>query len=118
MLNTKNHISIVLGTNLGNVVEIKANIVKFPYGEEKAVLDDLSNEDIESISFITSSVNIVDKEFSLRNESNGSTINIDEGKTLTVAQLKENIYNFNDGLRDTVDIFIPELNYPIIKEKI
>lgn len=111
MLNTKNHILIVLATALANVVEIKANVVKFPFGREKASIDDLSDDDKEAVTITVSSVNIVDKNVPLRNDTKGISIDTQVGKVKTIAELKEMVNSFNEDMDTELTISVPELDY-------
>lgn len=113
MLNSKNHVLLVLSTADGNVVEMKANIVKFPYGKEKASVTDLSTDDVESIELTISSVEKVNKEIDLRNDVDGSVIDEQVGKTYTVGDFNKIVQAYNEDSDTPLDFSIPELNYSV-----
>lgn len=111
MLNAKNNVVLVLSSSSGNVLEMKANVVKFPFGKEKLSIDDLVEEDIESISLNIASVEVIDKEAILRNDVKGIHIDKQIGKTYSVSEFKIMVQDFNEDVDTPFDFSIPELNY-------
>lgn len=112
MLTLKKHIGIFLSNEDGNVLEFKSNLVKFPYGMEKANSSDLTQQEREAISFVTSSVEIINKEANLRKDSTGEYITDQVGKTFTVGEFAAMLAGFNLGnAANALSMSIPEIGY-------